>query len=358
MPPFEVAWTSIRSSKCLAAATSAIGPAEGPPSSPSSCGDRVGQAPQVHAEPIRIGFLLLPDFPLMAYAAAVEPLRAANVLVGRTLYRWRHASPDGMPVRASQGFSIVPDLELTDLGTSVDRLFVCAGGNPSNAGNEHLLGQLRRIGRTHGIVLGGISGGPFILARAGLLAGVRCTLHWEHVPAFQETFPDAKVRRSLFEIDRERITCSGGTAALDMMLDLIKRDWGRSLAVDVSDWFLHNQIREGLSPQRLSFAQRFDLRDVRVIRVLEAIEDNLGDPLGRIELARVAGLSVRQLERLFKSTVGCTLHDHALRQRLAHARRLARETAMHREHIALAAGFASTSELRRVERRHSRRGRL
>lgn len=305
---------------------------------------------------VRVGFVLLPDFPLMAYAAAVEPLRAANVLAGRRHYDWWHASVDGLPVRASQGFSISPDAALAEAGLQADRIFICAGGNPSGFADDRLFKVLRRFAATREGALGGISGGPFVLARAGLLDGFRCTLHWEHIAAFGETFPEADVRRSLYEIDRDRITCSGGIAALDMMLELISRDCGQELALGVSAWFLHNQMREGASPQGMPFALRFPSRDDRLSRVLEAIEGNLDRPMGRAELARLAGLSERQLERLFKTATGSTLHDYGLRQRLAHAHRLIRETTLTREEVAQASGFASTSELRRVEQRYDRRG--
>ena len=305
--------------------------------------------------PIAIGFVLLPDFPLMAYAAAVEPLRAVNARAGRTLYRWWHASDDDGVVNASQGLSVTPDATLARDGPDATRIFICAGGMPGLYRNERLFAALRRLARAGRPALGGISGGPFILARAGLLDGLRCTLHWEHIPAFSETFPKVQVARSLFEIDRDRITCSGGIAAFDMMLELVTRDYGDALARAVSDWFLHNRMREGPSPQRMEPALRFGVRDERLVRVIDTIDRNLDRRVARSELAETAHLSERQLERLFQGVMGCTTHDYALRQRLAHASRLRRETALGREEIAQAAGFASASELRRVERRYAPR---
>lgn len=318
---------------------------------------RQDAAPDLAADTpsIGVGFVLLPDFPLMAYAAAVEPLRAANVLAGEPLYHWWHASVDGAPVRASQGFAIVPDAPEGRAWPPAGRVFVCAGGNPSGFTDDRLFAKLRYTAAKGRTALGGISGGPYVLARAGLLDGIRCTLHWEHVAAFAETFPRTRVLRSLYEIDRDRITCSGGIAALDMMLELISRDWGQDLALRVSAWFLHNQMREGPSPQIMPPALRYGLHDERLTRVLKTIEERPDHAFGRAELARVADLSERQLERLFRAAMGRTLHDYALRQRLAHAQRLARETTLTREEIAQASGFASTSELRRVERRYGRR---
>ena len=302
---------------------------------------------------IDVGFLLVPGFPLMSYAAAVEPMRAANQLSGRSLYSWWHASPDGLPVSASNGVAILPDVRIDAAKLAVQRVFVCAGGNPSTFDDHHVFDALRRLAR-RGTAIGGISGGPYALARAGLLDGRRCTLHWEHIPAFQESFPNVEVARSLFEIDGDRITCSGGIAALDLMLRLIAEDFGGTLAAEVSDWFVHDQMREGPSPQRMALPLRFGVHDARLIRVLEAIETHLEAPLSREALATLACVSERQLERIFVAALGFSLHQYYLRQRIARAYRLERETAMSLAEIADATGFASAMELRRVQRRATR----
>lgn len=308
-----------------------------------------------HPATLTVGFVLVPDFPLMAYTAAVEPLRAANTLSGCELYRWWHAAPGGGVVQASNGLGILTDVAVGSSDIAADRVFVCAGGNPAEFDDPALFAWLRGLAR-RGVTLGGISGGPYLLARAGLLSGRRCTLHWEHVPAFEERYPDIEVVRSLFEIQGERITCSGGIAALDLMLDLIGRDHGAGLAARVSDWFLHNQIREGLSPQRMDLRQRFGVRDPRLLRVLAAMEANLEAPLAREVLAGLARVSVRQLERLFREGLGQGLHRHYLDLRLDRAHQLGRESALSRAEIAKATGFASADELSRAERRRRRQG--
>lgn len=301
-----------------------------------------------------VGFVLIPGFPLMSYAAAIEPLRAANQLSGRTLYRWWHASPDGLAVAASNGVAVLPDVAVGDVVPAASRLFVCAGGNPSTFGNRRVFGWLRELGRRR-LAVGGISAGPWILARAGLLDRRRCTLHWEHIPAFRERFPKVEVERSLFEIDRDRITCSGGIAALDLMLRLVADDHGADLAAAVGDWFIHGQIREGPAPQRMALPLRFGVRDARLLQVLEAIEANLERPLSRASLAEIASVSERQLERLFRAALGRTLHAHYLDQRLAQAARLERETALPMAEVATATGFTSAAELRRVRQRIRRK---
>jgi len=286
---------------------------------------------------VRVGFLLVPGFALMSYASVVEPLRAANVLAGRSLYKWRHISIRGHDIAASNGVRIQADVSIARAGR-FDVIFVCAGGNPQAFDHPPTFAFLRDAGR-HGVRLGGVSAGPYLLAKAGLLDGYRCTVHWEHVPAFTETFPLLHLSRSLFEIDRDRLTCAGGIAALDMMHALIRADHGAALAAAVSDWFLQTEVRRGEVAQRLSPTERFGVHHPKLIETLLRMERRIERPLPPRELARLAGLSVRQLERLFAQHLGSTITRHYLRIRLEHARILLRQTALSVAEIALATGF-------------------
>ncbi|MGE3150140.1 MAG: GlxA family transcriptional regulator [Pseudorhodoplanes sp.] len=300
--------------------------------------------------PVVVGFLLIPDFALMSYASAVEPLRAANVLSGRNLYRWWHATPGHRPVVASNGIAVLPNVPVGDLDHTPDLLLVCAGGNPTTFSHRPTIAWLRQLAR-RGVTIGGISGGPYILARAGLLSGRRCTLHWDHVPAFQEAFPDIKVTQSLYEIDGDRITCSGGIAALDMMVALMARMRGYEFAARVGEWFVHTQLREGGGSHRMNLRMRHGIADERLAGALRVMEDNLERPVVRSRLARGAGVSVRQLERLFRDHLGRSIHRHYLDLRLAHARRLLTESGMPVLSAALGSGFASASQFSRAYRR-------
>jgi transcriptional regulator GlxA family with amidase domain len=296
-----------------------------------------------------VGFLLLPGFALMSYASAVEPLRAANQLAGKELYRWSNAAPGDGPALASSGAAVLPDLAFGSDALDIDLMMVCAGGNPATFRDRKTLAWLRRLARS-GIAIGGISGGPVIVARAGLLTGRRCTVHWEHVPAFEEEFPDVTLTRSLFEIDGDRITCSGGIAALDMMVALIMRDHGYELAAAVSEWFLHTHVREGMGPQRMDLRFRLGVANEKLIVALKAMEANLEKPLAREELARLAGLSVRQLERIFRSELSRGIHEHYLTLRLNRSRQLLRESPMSVLDVALSMGFNSASQFSRAFR--------
>jgi transcriptional regulator GlxA family with amidase domain len=252
--------------------------------------------------PQTIGFLLIPGFPLMAFAAAVEPLRAANRLSGEPLYRWLFFSADGEPVRASLGINVVADnsIEGDEMPSTV---VVCAGLNVHEYRNAKVFAWLRKLAR-RGADLGCLSTGSQILARAGVLSGYRCTIHWENRESFADEFGDIEVTAGLFEIDRQRFSCSGGTAALDLMLYMIARQHGRELAAAVSEQFLHDHIRDQIDSQRMSLVERLRINHPKLVRTISLMQDNIEDALTKQELARSVDLSTRQLERLFRRYLG------------------------------------------------------
>jgi transcriptional regulator GlxA family with amidase domain len=296
----------------------------------------------------RLGFLLIDDFALMSYASLIEPFRAANHLAEATLYAWRHFSIDGGAARASNGVDIVVD-GILGRAEPLDMLFVCAGGNPSAFRHRATLARLRQAA-TRGTIIGGVSGGPFILARAGLLDGYRCTIHWEHEQAFAEAFPSLTLESGLYVIDRGRLTCAGGIAGLDLAIELIEAAHGAALATRVGEWYIRTQQREGGGAQRPSLRQRFRVSHTGILAALGAIEANIGEPLPRTELARIAGVSLRQLERLFATHLGRTIGQEYMRQRLDAAMRLLRETDLSRIEIAVTCGFADASHFSRTFR--------
>jgi transcriptional regulator GlxA family with amidase domain len=300
------------------------------------------------AAPTAIGFLLIPEFPLLSYACAVEPLRAANVLSGRRLYRWHHLSPNGRPVAASNGIVVEPDQSFRS-AEALEYLLVCAGGNPAVFRDQATLQWLRRLAR-RGVRLGGMSGGPYILARAGLLKNYRFTLHWEHAAPFIEEFPDLDIRRCLFEIDRDRLTCGGGSAALDMMHALLAEQHGPDLALAVSGWFLQTQIRAGAMPQRMELPDRTGIVHPVLLKVLAHMEAHVEEPATPDQLARIARLSLRQLERLFRRHLGRTVVQHYLALRLESARQLLRSSTRSVLDVAVSTGFISVSHFARVYR--------
>jgi len=291
--------------------------------------------------PANVAFLLISGFAMLAYAAAIESLRAANQIAGRPLYCWRHFSPAGPVAAASNAVEVRCD-GLIDQHQVFDYVFVCASDEAATFNDSHILAWLR-MQATSGARLGGIGGGAFLLARAGLPRGRRATLHWVYAPAFREEFPTVELRRSLYEIDGNIMTSGGGMSPLDMMHAVIQEAHGKQLAIDVSEWFLHTDIRQGPAAQRLSFEARLGVHHPGLVRALQHMEASLEEPLPRAEIARIAGVSERQLDRLFLAQVGKGLSAYYLNIRLERARRLVLQTSLSLTEIAVACGFNSAS---------------
>ncbi|MBL8574277.1 MAG: GlxA family transcriptional regulator [Hyphomicrobiaceae bacterium] len=298
--------------------------------------------------PRHFGFLLLPGFPLMSYASAIEPLRGANALAGRDVYQWSAYSIDGAAVVSSAGLEVAA-VGLPAEAAGLDALFVCAGGNPATFDHKPTFADLRALAR-QGVVIGGMSGGTYPLARAGLLGQARATIHWEHIPALAEEFPELKLERTLFVFDRDRITCAGGVAAFDMMVEIIARDHGPELATAVCEWYLHTRSRAGSDSQRISLRERTRVANDRVLKALALMESRIEAPASRDELAAGAGVTARHLERLFVAHLGHSLGEHYLGLRLDRARSLLRQTSLSVAEIAVACGFVSTSHFARAYR--------
>ncbi len=298
--------------------------------------------------PQRIGFVLIPSFSMIAFTSAVEPLRLANRASGRELYAWTLCSPDGAPVTASNGMTLHPVGGL-DGAADGSAIVVCSGVDVHRFDNRHLLSWLRRADR-RGVDIGAVCTGSHILARAGLLDGYRCTIHWENLAAFAEDFPDIEVTTELFEIDRNRFTCSGGTGAIDMMLNVIAMQYGHELAAAVADQFMHERIRDQHDHQRMSLPARLGVRHPKLLAVIDQMEQNLEEPLGRGQLARNAGLSTRQLERLFRKYLNRSPARYYLELRLNKARLLLLQTNMSVIDVALACGFVSASHFSKCYR--------
>ena len=298
--------------------------------------------------PEPIGFLLVPRFSMMAVTSAIEPLRVANRLAGRTLFSWHLYSPDGAPVPASNGLPIVVDAAI-EAFAGVPTLVVCPSFDPQLFETKPLLASLRRIARS-GVTMVAVDTGAHFLARAGLLDGVRVTMHWEAVPGFREEFPAIEVSEELYEIAGRVVTCAGGTAALDMMLEMIRVKHGEALAVAVSEQFIHDRIRDRASAQRMPLASRLGTGNGKVVRAVAMMEAALERPVATQALAARLGITARQLERLFRGHLGTTPGHHYLGLRLARARQLLQQTEMTVAEIAVATGFSSASSLSRAYR--------
>lgn len=282
-------------------------------------------------------FYLVPGFTLLAFSSAVEPLRIANQLSQRPLYHWRVLSEKGGPVVSSAGIEIGTEPMPASLSRNI-RLFVCAGGRPSEAMKPGPVGAIGRHAR-HGGAVGGICTGAFALAKAGLLRDRDFTLHWENQPGFAETFPDLTPSDRLFEVSDSVTTCGGGAAATDMGLAMIAQDHGAAFSAMVSEMCLRRVMVGEDMQQRSANAVLIQSRNPVLLEIVGLMNAHLQDPLTLEALALRVGYSRRQVERLFATVIGQTPGQYYRNLRLDRARVLLSTTNLGLHEVAAAVGF-------------------
>lgn len=288
----------------------------------------------------RIGFLLLDGFAMMSTAAAMEPLRAANLFSQSALYDIVVLSQHGGPVS-----STLPGLfttqAISEVPQTFDLVFVVAGGDPLNARAPRVFDWLRQLDR-NGVPLGGISGGAAILARAGLMEKRRFTIHWHHIDAMREASAGYLIERRLYLIDRDRYTCAGGTAPLDMMHAIIAADHGTRFARKIADWFIQTEIRQPGDPQQANIEARYGVLPAPVAEAIELMESHIADPLNLQQLADLVAMSRRQLQRHFKSVFNQSVMETYRDIRLDLAKDLLIGTQVTLNEVADMAGFSTS----------------
>ncbi len=313
----------------------------------------------------RFIFLTLPNYSLIALSSAVEVLRMANRVTKQDIYEWSLASLDGLPTPASNGLSMSPTLAVENMGTA-DIVFVCGGVNVEQSVTPELLQVLKSLAKKQ-VPLGSLCTGGYALAKAGLLDKYKAVIHWENMSALREQFPRVIFSDQLFVVDRDRYTCSGGIAPLDLMLNIIKAHVGRDIAPMISEQFILDRIRNDQDRQHVPLQARVGLFHENLIEAAALMEANIEEPLSLDEIAALVGVSRRQIERLFKRYVGEVPTKYYLDMRLRRARGLLLQTAMSIMDIAVACGFQSPPHFSKcyrnmfghtpsAERQNSRRG--
>jgi transcriptional regulator GlxA family with amidase domain len=289
-------------------------------------------------------FLLLPDLSMMCLASAIEPLRSLNRLVRRQAYSWRLASLDGSVVEPSNGIPLAT-LPLKEALADADYLFVCGGLRIQPDKHEKQFHAALRKAARAGLVVGSLSTGTYLLARAGLLANHRCTIHWENRTAFREEFPDIQCTDRIYEIDRDRVTCAGGTAAMDMVLHFIAEKFGHELARDVANQFHHERIRDAQCDQRGSHREVLGHLPDKVREAITIMLHHIEEPLPIPEIARRVNVSPRHLERSFGRHLGTTPVAYYIQLRIEKARELLIYSDWPVIDVAVSTGFSSTTQM-------------
>lgn len=310
---------------------------------------------RIDCRPRLFVFYLVPDFTMLALTSAIEVLRLANAAVGETAYSWRLVSRDGARVTASCGLGLDVDgsvaAERRRLADA-ERPFmavICGGLHIEDHVDKAAEAWLREC-RQRAVLVAGLCNGAHILARAGLLADRRCTIHWENYPGFAERFRGTAVSMALYDADRGVHTCAGGTAAIDMMLAIVRQDRGEAAVNGVCERALIDRVRPPTDRQRLPFARRLGIINPVVASLVKTMEDNLNEPLAMEQLAQAVKLSRRQVERLFQSEMGCSPARYYMKLRLERARLLLLQTTIPVVEVAVATGFVSASHFAKCYR--------
>ncbi|MDB6046096.1 MAG: transcriptional regulator, AraC family [Gammaproteobacteria bacterium] len=309
---------------------------------------RIGNIRRVERPKAKFAFLTLPRYSMIALSSAVEPLRMANLVAGDAAYDWSIVSADGEPTPASNGLQLAPTIALDKLGP-VDILFVCGGLDVQAGVSPRILAALRRLAERR-VPLGALCTGGYALAKAGLLDKYRATIHWENLSALREEFPRILLSDQLFTIDRDRFTCSGGVAPLDLMLHLIKMKSGARVSQLISEQFIVDRVRNDRDRQYIPLRAQIGVSHETLIRVAQLMEQNIEQPMPLDEIASATELSRRQIERLFKRHLNCVPKRYYLQMRLRRARELLLQTSMPIIDITTACGFQSTPHFSRCYR--------
>lgn len=292
-----------------------------------------------------IAFLLIPRFSMIALFSALEPLRVANRFAGE-VFSWRFVSMDGEAVIASNGIPVSVSASLEEIGRP-DVVFACASYEHEVGMGRPVLNELRRLAR-NGTLLGAVDTGAFLLAGAGVLDGHRATCHWETLPAFRESYPGIDVAEETYVLDRGRMTASGGAAALDMMLDWLGSIESEALAQKVADTLVHTRHLNHPGEARVPVGTRYRVGDPRLVKAIRLMEEHVEDKLTVTDVAATAGLSDRQLERLFHKHLQTTPVGFYRQLRLDRAQRLLTYSRLSVRDVALATGFSTLAEFSRA----------
>ena len=301
-------------------------------------------------KPRRFVFVLMENFTMLCFAAAVESLRIANRTAGKELYSWKIMSETGEESICSNGCIFRVDSALAELDRD-DTIMLCGGVDVQKATTKRILNWVRREAR-RGVTIAGLCTAGFTMAKAGLLDGKKATIHWENQDSFSEEFEEVELTKSVFVVDGNRITTAGGTASIDLMIKLIADDHGEDLANAVADILIYSAIRTDQDTQRLSIPTRIGVRHPKLSRVIQMMEQNIEEPISPAVLAKEVGMSTRQLERLFRRYLSRSPKRYYMELRLQKARNLLMQTDMTVINVALACGFASPSHFSKCYRSH------
>ena len=321
---------------------------------PAAAPGRRRERPGDSARPavrLSVGFVLVPRFTLTAFAGFVDALRLAADEGDRSrqhLCRWEILGSD--PVASSCGALVTPTAPL-ESAERYDTIVVVGGLLHGGQRVPARVTAFLREAAAQGVRLVGLCTGSFVLARAGLLDGYLACVSWFHREEFEAEFPHCRVvSNQMFVIDRDRLTCAGGTSVVHLAATLIERSIGRASAVKALRIMIEEQPLPArtLQPEAVLTERS---TDSVVHKAMLLIEQHLQQPESIELLAERLGIGRRQLERRFKVDVGLSPAEYRQKLRLERASWLLRHTDLDVTEVALECGFQDGASFARALRR-------
>jgi transcriptional regulator GlxA family with amidase domain len=297
---------------------------------------------------LRVGFVLAPNFTLTALSNFVDMLRLAADEGDRSrpiACAWHIMDASKSPIRSSSGLTVEPTSDLL-APDELDYVVVVGGLLTAAPISGTIAAYLKRAAAAK-VPLIGLCTGSFILCRLGLMKDRKVCVSWYHHHDFTNAFPRLQpVSDRLYVIDRDRITCSGGTGVADLAAKLVETHLGRPVAQKALHILLIDHARPDTSAQPAP-PMPTAVRDERVARALLWMEQHLAAPIKISRVASELGMSERSLERLFRSRLNETPQQTYLRIRLRHAKWMLENTSMSPSSIAAELGFVDSSHMSR-----------
>jgi AraC family carnitine catabolism transcriptional activator len=291
--------------------------------------------------------LVTPYFNLATTTAFLDPFRAANYLSGESRFRWKLLSVEGTEVPCSNGL-IIQTQALDDYTKSTpDMIVVSSSWTPEKHHTREVTTALNTWSR-RGVKIGALDTGTFILARTGLLKNRHATVHYEHLDALSEQFPDIKASENLYVIDEDRFTCCGGSASTDLALQLLRDYHGSGFANSVARYLFHHKVRGPEASQNPEQSEPFGQSTPAIVRqAIQMMEAHLESPLAIPDICERLNVSQRHLNRQFTLYVNKSPVMYYRDIRLDRARCLVTQTELKLAEVAVACGFSSQAHFTR-----------
>lgn len=250
------------------------------------------------------------------------------------------------PLRAAGGLALQAPHGLDALDAA-DTIIIPGWRDAGEAPPAQLTAALRRA-HARGARLCSICSGAFVLAHAGLLDGRRATTHWRYFDQLAAAFPAVIIEADVLYVEDKGIVTSAGSAAgLDMLLHLVRSDFGADVANRVAQRLVIPAHRDGSQAQLVARPLPHAVTDP-IARTMDWLRENLRGAHTLASMARQAGMGVRTFQRRFKERTGSSPLDWMVHERVALAAQLLESRPrLGIEAIADLAGLGSPESLRR-----------